>query len=154
MKISTRGHYAVQALVDIASQPDKSPVSLSVIAARQELSQNYLEQLFVKLRKKGLVRSIRGPGGGYLLARLATEISIGDVFEAVDESLVITECATYADSVKHPCSKASDCRTQSLWAKLCNHFNDLLFSISIDDVVNGNIDILRGALQASVNNAV
>jgi len=154
MKISTRGHYAVQALVDIASQPDNSPVSLSVIAVRQELSQNYLEQLFVKLRKKGLVRSIRGPGGGYLLAHLATDISIGDVFEAVDESLVITECASHENSVKHPCSRVNDCRTQALWAKLCNHFNNLLFSISIDDVVNGNIDILRGAVHASASDAV
>ncbi len=152
MKISNKGHYAVQALVDMASQPDNTPTSLSMIAERQELSQNYLEQLFVKLRKAGLVSSVRGPGGGYLLAKSPSFITIGDVFAAVDESLVFTECADAAGSSSgSPCSKASDCRTQALWAKLCHHFNDLLFSITIEDVVKGAIDLTSSAVQNSLN---
>lgn len=149
MKISTKGHYAVQALVDMASQPANAPISLSVIAERQELSQNYLEQLFVKLRKARLVASVRGPGGGYLLARPASEITIGDVFTAVDENLIFTECADHTSDIGQPCSKAKDCRTQTLWAKLCQHFNDMLYSITIEDVVKGNIDLQPGPLQGS-----
>ena len=140
MKISTRGHYAVQALVDMASQPNNDPTSLSVIAERQDLSQNYLEQLFVKLRKGNLVKSVRGPGGGYLLAKDSSHISIGEVFSAVDESLVITDCAENHTEGSPACAKLNDCRTQTLWAKLMNHYNDLLYSITIEDVVKGEFD--------------
>lgn len=149
MKISTKGHYAVQALVDMASQPNNRPIALGVIAKRQDLSLNYLEQLFVKLRKAGLVSSVRGPGGGYLLSKSAAMITIGDIFFAVDESLILTECAIDEQAALAHCSKASDCLTQLLWSKLCNHFNELLFSISIDDVVKGDID-----LSATIHNSV
>ena len=153
MKISTKGHYAVQALVDMASQPENIPIALGVIAVRQDLSQNYLEQLFVKLRKAGLVSSVRGPGGGYLLTRSPSLIAIGDVFSAVDESLIFTECAIGEGEATSLCAKASDCLTQILWAKLCNHFNELLFSITIEDVVKGNIDFTAApaAAQNSLN---
>ncbi|HJM83495.1 MAG TPA: Rrf2 family transcriptional regulator [Nitrospinota bacterium] len=140
MKISTRGHYAVQAMVDLACQPNNSPTSLSVVAARQDLSQNYLEQLFVKLRKYDLVKSVRGPGGGYMLANDASKITIGDVFRAVDETLVITECAETQEGDVPACSKLNDCRTQMLWAKLVIHFNELLYSITVDDVAKGNVE--------------
>jgi Rrf2 family iron-sulfur cluster assembly transcriptional regulator len=141
VRISTKGHYAVQALVDMASLPESTPVTLGMIAERQGLSQNYLEQLFFKLRKAGLVKSVRGPGGGYLLAKAPESISIGGVFAAVDESLIITECADEKASMEKPCSKAKDCLTQTLWAQLCHHFNELLFSISIADVVEGKVEL-------------
>ena len=144
MRISTKGHYAVQALVDMASLHRTSPVTLGMIAERQGLSQNYLEQLFVKLRKAELVKSVRGPGGGYLLARPAGKISIGDVFSAVDESLIFIECADEENQLKKPCAKSKDCVTQAFWAKLCQHFNSLVFSVSIEDVVEGNVDLARG----------
>ena len=141
MKISTKGHYAVQAIVDIALRSEDTPVSLSMIAGRQELSQNYLEQLFVKLRKANLVKSVRGPGGGYLLSRPSNRITIGDIFDAVDENLVLTECVDDHEpsGVRH-CSKADDCKTQALWSKLCQHFVDLLHSITIEDVIKGDFD--------------
>ncbi|MBI4829211.1 MAG: Rrf2 family transcriptional regulator [Nitrospinae bacterium] len=142
MKISTRGHYAVQALVDMALNSGGAPTPLSVIAERQELSQNYLEQLFVKLRKAGLVRSVRGPGGGYLLDRPQELITIGDIFSAVEETLIITDCADKASAGSgQPCARASECRTQTLWARLCQHFNELLFAITLDDVAQGRIDL-------------
>ncbi len=144
MKISTRGHYAVQALVDMAGQPDNKPTSLGVIAKRQDLSQNYLEQLFVKLRKANIVRSVRGPGGGYMLATAPSAIAIGDVFSAVDESFVFTECADAKSMEYKFCAKASHCQTQLLWSKLCHHFNELLYSITIEDVVKGAIELPAG----------
>ncbi len=144
MKISTKGHYAVQALVDMAESHGEAPVSISVIAVRQELSQNYLEQLFVKLRKAGLVKSVRGPGGGYLMAKSPSTITIGDVFSAVDESLILTDCADEnGSSVTSFCSMADCCKTQGLWAKLGNHFNELLYSITIADVLSGDLDLSR-----------
>ncbi|VAX24831.1 Iron-sulfur cluster regulator IscR [hydrothermal vent metagenome] len=144
MKISTKGHYAVQSLVDIATQPDKAPVSLGEIALRQELSQNYLEQLFVKLRKANLVKSVRGPGGGYLLAKPATQITIGDIFLAVDESLVLTDCVDEGGGGDIPnCSKANDCKTQTLWAHLGQHFNDILYSTTLTNVMAGDYDFSR-----------
>ena len=141
MKISTKGHYAVQAIVDIAAQSRNEPVSLSVIAERQGLSQNYLEQLFVKLRKAGLVKSVRGPGGGYLLGRAPSSVTIGEIFEAVDENLTLTDCV---DSTDAPgCDRSSGCLTQALWSRLCHHLNELLYSITITDVVKGELDMKR-----------
>jgi len=141
MRISTKGHYAVQAMVDMTTCQAEAPVPLGMIAERQGLSQNYLEQLFVKLRKANLVKSVRGPGGGYYLAKAPGQITIGDVFAAVDESLIITECADEKSLMEKPCSKSKDCVTQAFWAKLCQHFNDLLFSVSIEDVVEGKVDL-------------
>lgn len=140
MRISTKGHYAVQAIVDIAMTGGGAPVSLGVIAQRQELSQNYLEQLFVKLRKAGLVRSVRGPGGGYTLSRDPSAITIGEIFAAVEESLTLIECAGEEMPGESLCSRADDCVTQSLWSKLCQSFNSLLFSITISDVIRGEIE--------------
>ena len=94
---------------------------------------------------------MRGPGGGYLLARAPSGITIGDVFSAVDESLVFIECAhdNKANS-RTPCDKAGDCRTQMLWSKLCRHFNELLFSITIDDVAQGTIELEPGTVSTAL----
>ena len=124
----------------MAGQHNNNPISLGVIAERQDLSQNYLEQLFIKLRKGNLVKSVRGPGGGYMLAKEASNITIGEVFSAVDESIVITECAEHHTESSRACAKLHDCRTQILWAKLMQHYNYLLYSITIDDVVKGKLD--------------
>ncbi|MBI4666611.1 MAG: Rrf2 family transcriptional regulator [Nitrospinae bacterium] len=140
MRISTKGHYAVQAMVDMAMQGALAPVSLSVIAERQDLSQNYLEQLFVKLRKADLVKSVRGPGGGYMLVRHPEAISIGDIFSAVEENLVLTDCVDQHGAPHSSCSKSSECRTQALWSRLGQHFNELLYSITLADVLKGEFD--------------
>ena len=141
MKISTKGHYAVQALVDIVLQEAIGPVSLADIAQRQNLSQNYLEQLFVKLRKAELVKSVRGPGGGYLVSRPPEDVTIGQIFEAVDENIALTDCAHIDGASQDICSLSNDCKTQALWSMLCQHFNDLLYSISLADVINGDFHL-------------
>ncbi len=141
MKISTKGHYAVQAMVDLAACEGAGPVCLSMIAERQGLSQNYLEQLFVKLRKAGLVKSVRGPGGGYTLGKTAETISIGEIFAAVEESLVLIDCVDTSGLPDHvTCDKSSGCLTQTLWARLCHHFNDLMYSVTLGDVLRGEFD--------------
>ena len=132
MKLSTKGRYAVMALVDLASQSDGRPVALADIAERQEISLSYLEQLFAKLRRGGLVRSVRGPGGGYLLARSAEETRISDAILAVDEPIRATRCKT--GSAMGCRANKSRCLTHDLWEELGNQIHIFLSSVSLADV--------------------
>ena len=108
------------------------PLSLSTIASRQEISQHYLEQLFMKLRKSKLVKSVRGPSGGYLLARPAKEISIGDIFRAVDESISLLNCVEIKKSSKDLCNKIDACVSRLLWKRLTESITQTFNSITLD----------------------
>ena len=132
MKLSTKGRYAVMALVDLASQSNGRPVALADIAERQEISLSYLEQLFAKLRRGGLVRRVRGPGGGYLLARSAEETRISDAILAVDEPIRATRCKS--GSAIGCRSNKSRCLTHDLWEELGNQIHIFLSSVSLADV--------------------
>jgi Rrf2 family iron-sulfur cluster assembly transcriptional regulator len=132
MKMSTKGRYAVMAMLDIATHSEAEPVSLAGIADRQEISQEYLEQLFGKLRKAGLVESARGPGGGYRLARDAASTLISDIILAVDEELQLTRCA--GDAIEG-CVKGQRCNAHDLWSSLGRQMMYFLSSISLEDVV-------------------
>ena len=133
MKLSTKGRYAVTALSDIALQGDNALVSLGEISERQDISLAYLEQLFVKLRKAGVVESVRGPGGGYRLAQGAAETRISEVMAAVDERLSAMGCET---DIKQGCggSKAV-CLTHNLWEQLSSHVYVFLNQTTIADVI-------------------
>ena len=137
MRLSTKGRYAVMAMVDLARHSAGKPVALAEIADRQEISLSYLEQLFAKLRRAGLVGSVRGPGGGYLLARDCTETRVSDIILAVDEPIRATRC--------HPSSAAgcqsdkSRCLTHDLWEELGNQIHLYLSSVSLADVVGQRI---------------
>ena len=137
MKLSTKGRYAVMALVDLASQSDGRPVALADIAERQEISLSYLEQLFAKLRRGGLVRSVRGPGGGYLLARPADETRISDAILAVDEPIRATRCKP--GSAAGCRANKSRCLTHDLWEELGNQIHIFLSSVSLADVCNKRV---------------
>jgi Rrf2 family iron-sulfur cluster assembly transcriptional regulator len=132
MKLSTKGRYAVMAMIDIGQQSGGEPVSLAEIAARQDISQEYLEQLFSKLRRAGLVESARGPGGGYRLSRPASEIPMADIITAVDEPLRVTRCE--GDAVEG-CVKGERCCAHDLWSSLGRQMMHFLGSITLDDVV-------------------
>ena len=132
MKLSTKGRYAVMALVDLAYSGKGEPVSLADISQRQEISQSYLEQLFGRLRKAGLVRSVRGPGGGYLLSYPADQMRISDVILAVDEPLRITRCTP--SSPAGCLSNKARCLTHDLWEELGNQIRIYLSSVTIADV--------------------
>jgi len=137
VKLSTKGRYAVMALVDLASQSDGRPVALADIAERQEISLSYLEQLFAKLRRGGLVRSVRGPGGGYLLARSAEETRISDAILAVDEPIRATRCKT-GSAIGCRANK-SRCLTHDLWEELGNQIHIFLSSVSLADVCSRRV---------------
>lgn len=137
MKLSTKGRYAVMAMVDLADSSRDRPVALADIADRQEISLSYLEQLFGKLRKGGLVRSVRGPGGGYLLARTAEDTRIADVILAVDEPIRATRCKS--GSPKGCKSNQGRCLTHELWEELGNQIYLYLASVSLADVVDRRV---------------
>lgn len=133
MKLSTKGRYAVMAMVDLASFSTGKPVSLADIAERQEISLSYLEQLFGKLRKGGLVRSVRGPGGGYMLSRTAAETRVSDIIVAVDEPIRAMRCTPGSPEGCH--SNKSRCLTHDLWQELGNQIQMFLSSVTLADVV-------------------
>ena len=132
MKMSTKGRYAVMAMIDIAVHSGGEPISLAEIAERQDISQEYLEQLFGKLRKQKLVESARGPGGGYRLARDMRLIPVAEIIAAVDEELHFTRCN--GDAVEG-CVRGERCNAHDLWSSLGRQMMNFLASISLEDVV-------------------
>ena len=137
MKLSTKGRYAVMAMVDIAAHTEGKPIALADVAERQEISLSYLEQLFGKLRRGGLVKSVRGPGGGYLLARGVANTRIADIILSVDESFKTTRCTP--GSPTGCTSNKSRCLTHDLWEELGNHIFLYLNSVSLADVVDDRV---------------
>ncbi|RVU38075.1 Rrf2 family transcriptional regulator [Hwanghaeella grinnelliae] len=137
MRLSTKGRYAVMALVDLANMGADRPVALADIARRQEISLSYLEQLFAKLRKGGAVRSVRGPGGGYMLARPADQLRISDIVVAVDEPIRATRCTP--TSPEGCMNNKTRCITHHLWEGLSLQIFEYLSSVTVADVLSGNI---------------
>jgi Rrf2 family iron-sulfur cluster assembly transcriptional regulator len=135
MRLSTKGRYAVMAMTDLARHGAERAVSLAEIAARQEISLSYLEQLFARLRRGGLVKSVRGPGGGYRLARSAAETSVADIVVAVDEPLRATRC-TGAASPRGCMASGERCVTHHLWEELGEQIHHFLAGVSLADVLD------------------
>ena len=144
MKLSTKGRYAVMAMVDLAKQSTGSPIALADVAERQEISLSYLEQLFGKLRRGGLVNSVRGPGGGYLLSRAPDDIRISDIIVAVDEPIQTTRCSPGSPAGCK--ANKSRCLTHDLWEELGHHIYFYLSSTSLEDVVEKRVNRRSGQL--------
>ncbi|MGR0278308.1 Fe-S cluster assembly transcriptional regulator IscR [Marinomonas dokdonensis] len=130
MRLTTKGRYAVTAMLDLALHSDHGPVSLSDISNRQGISLSYLEQLFSKLRKQALVSSVRGPGGGYRLSRANDEIFVAQIVDAVNESVDATGCKGRSD-----CQSGTTCLTHHLWCDLSDQIHDFLSQISLEQLV-------------------
>ncbi len=132
MRMSTKAQYAVRALVSLNLTSHGEPVSIKDISAQEKISLNYLEQLFVKLRRGGIVNSVRGPGGGYILARSAAEIRIDQIIDTVEEALMPLSCMNADGS----CGCQMECTTQSVWQGLGNQIRDFLASMTLEDLTN------------------
>lgn len=130
MKLTSKGRYAVTAMLDVALHSQKGPVPLADISERQEISLSYLEQLFSRLRREKLVASVRGPGGGYQLGRSADEIAVGEVIRAVDESVDATRCQGQSD-----CQGGHRCLTHSLWEGLSDRIAIFLDGITLGELM-------------------
>jgi Rrf2 family iron-sulfur cluster assembly transcriptional regulator len=150
MRLTTKGRFAVTAMIDVAMHGTKGPVTLAAVSERQKISLSYLEQLFGKLRRAGLVESVRGPGGGYNLGRAAGAVSVADVILAVDEPIDATQCAG-----RENCHDDRRCMTHELWAGLNAHIFAYLRSVSLHDLVlqqqpkNGDVAVLQDQRQPS-----
>jgi len=130
MRLTTKGRFAVTAMIDLALREGDGPVTLAGIADRQKISLSYLEQLFGKLRRHKLVTSVRGPGGGYCLARGDGEITVADIIRAVDEPLDATQCGG-----KQNCHDEHRCMTHDLWTNLNKRMYEYLHSVKLGDLV-------------------
>ena len=131
MRLTTKGRFAVTAMVDLSMRQTRGPVTLAAISERQHISLSYLEQLFGKLRRAKLVSSVRGPGGGYNLAKPTVQITVADIISAVDEPIDATQCGG-----KENCNDDRRCITHDLWATLNEKMNDYLNSVTLADVVS------------------
>ncbi|MDR1913730.1 MAG: Rrf2 family transcriptional regulator [Clostridiales bacterium] len=138
MKISTRGRYGLKALIDMARRKDEKCVTVASIAQNHGISEHYLEQLFASLKKAGLVKSIRGSGGGYVLSKPPDEISVGDILRVLERTFM-TVCATDDEST-HVCASGncSVCAAKPVWDKLYGSINNILESYKLSDLANGD----------------
>ncbi len=130
MRLTTKGRFAVTAMMDIALQPGSSPVALSDISDRQHISLSYLEQLFGKLRRSALVTSVRGPGGGYLIGKSVKAITVGEIIRAVDETVDATQCGGLKN-----CKDDKECITHELWTGLNERIFEYMDTVKLADLV-------------------
>jgi Rrf2 family iron-sulfur cluster assembly transcriptional regulator len=130
MRLTTKGRFAVTAMMDVAMHGGSGPVTLAAVSGRQRISLSYLEQLFGKLRRSGLVESVRGPGGGYNLAKPQDQVSVADIIIAVDEPIDATQCGG-----KENCHDDRRCMTHDLWAALNDHIFTFLSGVSLAQLV-------------------
>jgi Rrf2 family iron-sulfur cluster assembly transcriptional regulator len=135
MRLTTKGRFAVTAMIDLALRQHHGPVTLAGISQRQEISLSYLEQLFGKLRRHEIVESVRGPGGGYNLARRPENITVADIIIAVDEPLDATQCGGRGNCGGQGEATGTRCMTHDLWATLNEKMVDYLDSVSLKDLV-------------------
>jgi Rrf2 family iron-sulfur cluster assembly transcriptional regulator len=151
MRLTTKGRFAVTAMIDLALRSGDGPVTLAGISERQKISLSYLEQLFGKLRRHHLVDSVRGPGGGYCLARPVNRITVADIVRAVDEQLDATQCGG-----KENCRDEERCMTHDLWATLNAKMYEYLTSVALSDLVDiqikklgGDVSVLKDSRRAA-----
>ena len=132
MKLSTRSRYGLRAIVELAMEYGKGPLQIKIIAERQDISNKYLEQLMAILKSSGLVRSVRGAKGGYVLAKEPHEVRVSDVFTALEGPLVTVEC------LEHPefCTRCTDCVTRHVWAQIQDSILEVMNSITLQDLVD------------------
>lgn len=135
MQISTKGKYSVRAVVDIAQNSNGQPITLKAISEREGISLLFLEQLFQQLRKGDIVRSVRGPYGGYVLARDASEITIGEIVRLVEPPLYASSCFDKDESV-HDCRIADSCIGGAIWKQMAEHINSFMDSITLADLIH------------------
>lgn len=133
MRLSTRGHYGLKAMFDLAQHYGNEPVPLKTVAERQNISENYLEQLIATLRKTGLVKSVRGSQGGYILARDPERITVGDIIRVMEGPIAPVDCVSEIEPAE--CDQADYCITRSVWARVRDSLAELMDSISLADML-------------------
>lgn len=136
MRITTKGRYALRAMTNLALSNQDRPKAIKVIAAEEEISPEFLEQIFFRLKKSGVINSVRGPGGGFILNKDPEEISVKDIFEAVDEGLDLTPCSTCNENGEFDCAKVDTCLVHDVWREASDHINRFFDGITLARVMN------------------
>lgn len=132
MKLSTRTRYGVRALLELAEKFGKGPVLMKTISENQQISKNYLENIFVPLRLRGLIKTVRGPGGGYILARPPKDIRLNEIFNCLEGNSGIVECSLYNGG----CKRVNECRTRLLWNEIGQSIESILAGYSLADLLD------------------
>ncbi len=144
MKLSTRGRYGLKAIYELALHYGEGPIPLNEVANKQKLSESYLEQLFLSLRKDKLIKSVRGAQGGYMLNRKPEDITVGDVLRCLEGNIAPALCLE--DGVKEECSMSDECITKYVWSEIKNSLDNVIDSITLEDMINKdnkNISIVK-----------
>ncbi|MEF9942473.1 MAG: Rrf2 family transcriptional regulator [Lachnospiraceae bacterium] len=149
MKLSTKGRYGLRALIDLAQYSEVEPVPISSIASRQGISERYLEQLMAMLKKAGLIQSIRGAGGGYILAKEIKDISVGDVLRALEGNIEPVECAAFHEG--EGCEASGGCVTKYVWQKINDSINQTVDEIMLDQLVKESKSIMEDNKKSNSN---
>jgi Rrf2 family iron-sulfur cluster assembly transcriptional regulator len=154
MRLTTKGRFAVTAMIDLALHQSEDPITLAEISSRQSISLSYLEQLFGKLRRHHIVESVRGPGGGYHLARAADQVTVADIIIAVDEPLDATQCGGKQNCLDKTKPGHAQCMTHELWTTLNAKVVDFLDSVSLKDLVDQQLEKQAGKQVAAPKSIV
>jgi len=149
MRLTTKGRFAVTAMLDLALHQNQGPIALAAISSRQKISLSYLEQLFSRLRRQNIVSSVRGPGGGYYLARDASQISVAEIITAVNEALDATQCGG-----KQNCHDAQRCMTHDLWSNLNKKMFEYLDSVTLSDLHQSILKKHEGANESCLSQSI
>jgi len=138
MRITTKGRYALRAMANLALAEDKKPKAIKTIAAEEQISPEFLEQIFFKLKKASIIESVRGPGGGFMITRNPDQITIKDIFIAVEEGLDLTPCTSCNEDDSFECAKMDTCLVHDVWRNASDHINSYFGGISLEDISKKN----------------
>ena len=137
MRVTTKGRYGLRAVIKLAQQEDRKPISISTIAAEEQISPEFLEQIFYKMKKSGIIKSTRGPGGGFSLAKDLDEISFADILDAVGEPVTLSPCSTAG--TKKDCPRTDKCEAYAIWQEVSDHLNEYFNGLSLKDILERNL---------------
>ncbi|MBI9107493.1 MAG: Rrf2 family transcriptional regulator [Spirochaetales bacterium] len=137
MRITTKGRYGLRAVLKLAEAEDNKPISISSIAADEQISPEFLEQIFYKMKKSGIIKSTRGPGGGFSLTKDLDNITLADILEAVGEPVTLSPCSTAGS--KKDCPRTGDCSAYDIWQDVSQHLNEYFSSLTLEEIIKRNL---------------
>ncbi len=140
MRVTTRGRYGLRAVLTLTVSDTGKPVSIRELSEKEDISPEFLEQIFFRLRKSGIIKSTRGPGGGFQLDQDPKEVSVKDIFDAVGEEISLTPCTSDTDP-RSPCERDKNCIAHTMWVQTAKHINDYFSGITIQDILDGNAEL-------------
>lgn len=140
MRVTTRGRYGLRAVLKLTKSDTGKPISIRQLSEAEDISPEFLEQIFFRLRKSGIIKSTRGPGGGFQMNRDPAKVSVKQIFDAVGEEVSLTPCTSDTDP-RSPCTRTDDCIAHDMWVKTANHINSYFSNISVQDILEDKVTV-------------